>query len=204
MSQQSVGQQGQGQHNQQVQQVQQVQQGQQSQQNQPLSISDTLATLMSKVQSLDGSMRRQTGDIAHIKNKVLNNQSTVEAAESNQQLTREEFIRAINYVVTEMAKQLNNNQQVLTNELKQIKQQVESVAANSATNKGSNAKANLNQNVVQNKVMGLFGGQTSVKVTLPLIGNVQLPLPIPAKFIKPAAVGGLVLFALILIFFGAR
>jgi hypothetical protein len=177
-----------------------------AQQNQPMGINEALATLMSKVQSIDGSMRRQSGDIAQLKNKLLENQSIVESAQTNnEQITRQEFNKAINYVCNEIAKQATTHQQALSNDLRQIKHHLESINTDTTTsNKTSGAKANLTQNIGQNKVMGLFGGQASVKVSLPLIGNVQLPLPIPIKFIKPAAITGLVLFALIIMFLGSR
>lgn len=187
-------------------QAQQAVAQQVAQQNQPMGINEALATLMSKVQSIDGSMRRQSGEIAQIKNKLLENQSIVEAAETNnEQITRQEFNKAINYVCNEIAKQTTTHQQALSNELRQIKHHLESINTDTTTsNKTSTAKANLTQNIGQSKIMGLSNGQASVKVSLPLIGNVQLPLPIPAKFVKPAAITGLVLFALIIMFLGSR
>lgn len=196
MNQQMAVQSSQNQHN------QQVQSSQANQQNQSPEFTEPMEALMTKVKHIEGSMRRQSGDICEIKKLLENQQLNVQSAESDQQLTRQEFTKAINYMVGEITKQAKSSQQVLTNELKEIKQQLESVTASSVV-KTSNAKANLNQHLVQSKLMGFSTGD-SVKLTVPLIGNVQLPLPVPIKFIKPIAIGGLVLFALIIMFLGSN
>lgn len=174
--------------------------------NQAISINDPLSFLMGKVQSIEGSMRRQTGDIAQIKNKLLENQSLVEDVTTDKEyITREEFNKAINYVCALVQKQSSDNQQVLTNHFKELKQHFGSINPSTATSSNVfNPKANLTQITVGNKMMSIFPSQTSVRVSLPLLGDIHLPLPIPVKFIKPALIIGLVLFALIIIFLGSK
>ncbi|KAF0250020.1 MAG: hypothetical protein FD167_586 [bacterium] len=166
----------------------------------PVNTSDLVAHIATQTQAINGSMRRQTGDIALIRTR-LEDLSSLEAAlseGSSNQVTRQDFNKAINYLYNEIVKQSSINQQFLVTELRLVKLHLESI--NSAvsqdlfSNKPSPAKAHLS---AQSK--NADTGQSYIRVSLPVVGDVHLP----TKFIKPGLVG-LVLFVVVLVFLGSR
>ena len=199
--------------------------------NQAMGLNEALGFLMNKFQSLDGSSRRQTGDIAQIKAKLdrLDRLDSLAGVEDllnsfqgnnfNNVVTREEFNKAINYLHREVVTRLNTvqqNQQLLINELRQLRQLANTSSAisnasnegTSPTNSGFNA-LNALRGLGLNKTQQVNQGKnplanaakmgTAVKVSLPMIGDVNVNLPIPLKFVKPVIIGILIFIGIVII-----
>lgn len=191
--------------------------------NQSMGLNEALGFLMARYQALDGSSRRQTGDIAQIKAKLdrldkLDSLAGIEqllnafqGSNLNNVVTREEFNKAINYLHKEVVTRLNTvqqNQQLLINELRQLRQ-----GTNNGSNEGAtsfvdsklNGLNGFNKTQQVNQVKPLAntrleaGTGMAVKVSLPMIGDVNVNLPIPLKFVKPVVVGILIFIAILII-----
>ena len=175
-----------------------------TQSSEPINTSDLVAHIATQTQAINGSMRRQTGDIALIRTK-LEELSSLEAAlseSSSNQVTRQDFNKAINYLHNEIVKQSSINQQLLVTELRQVKLHLESI--NSAvsqdlfSNKPSPAKAYF----LAKESRNADAGQSYIRVSLPVVGDVHFP----TRFIKPAIIGlvSMILFVIVVVFLGSR
>lgn len=179
--------------------------------NQSMGLNEALGFLMNKFQSLDGSSRRQTGDIAQIKGKLdrLDRLDSLAGVEEllnsfqgnnfNNVVTREEFNKAINYLHREVVTRLNTvqqNQQLLINELRQLRQVTSNVSNTPNASNVSNEGQGKNQLI---SAATKLGTGTAVKVSLPMIGDVNVNLPIPLKFVKPVIIGILIFIGIVII-----